>query len=69
MTGASGIHLLKPMRRERAALAFEAQQAVQKALFGRFRKPTGPMRPLSRLNTSPCGSWLASDSGGQPMEC
>lgn len=36
------IHLLKPIAcqgRERAALAFEAQQAVQKALFGDVLKP------------------------------
>ena len=43
------VHLLKPIAcqgRERAALAFEAQQAVQKALFGTIpEKQTAPMRP------------------------
>ncbi|MCY1560607.1 hypothetical protein D9M68_977620 [compost metagenome] len=43
------IHLLKPIAcegRERAALAFEAQQAVQKALFGAIpEKQQVPMRP------------------------
>lgn len=43
------IHLLKPIgseARERAALAFEAQQAVQKALFGAIpEKQHVPMRP------------------------
>jgi hypothetical protein len=41
------IHLLKPIAcegRERAALAFEAQQAVQKALFGEVMKPAEPRR-------------------------
>jgi 1-acyl-sn-glycerol-3-phosphate acyltransferase len=41
------IHLLKPIAcegRERAALAFEAQQAVQKALFGEVVKPAEPRR-------------------------
>jgi 1-acyl-sn-glycerol-3-phosphate acyltransferase len=39
------IHVLKPIAcegRERAALAFEAQQAVQKALFGEVEKPAEP---------------------------
>jgi 1-acyl-sn-glycerol-3-phosphate acyltransferase len=43
------IHLLKPIDcqgRERAALAFEAQQAVQKVLFGEIVEPQrAPMRP------------------------
>jgi 1-acyl-sn-glycerol-3-phosphate acyltransferase len=43
------VHLLKPMAcqgRERAALAFEAQQAVQKALFGAIPETLqSPMRP------------------------
>ena len=43
------IHLLKPIAcdgRERAALAFEAQQAVQKALFGAIPETQRePMRP------------------------
>jgi 1-acyl-sn-glycerol-3-phosphate acyltransferase len=43
------VHLLKPIAcqgRERAALAFEAQQAVQKALFGTIpEKQTAPMHP------------------------
>ncbi|MCU7216576.1 lysophospholipid acyltransferase family protein [Pseudomonas sp. VE 196-7] len=43
------VHLLKPIAcqgRERAALAFEAQQAVQKALFGAIpEKQKSPMRP------------------------
>jgi 1-acyl-sn-glycerol-3-phosphate acyltransferase len=43
------IHLLKPIAcegRERAALAFEAQQAVQKALFGAIPEmQQAPMRP------------------------
>ncbi|MNI76054.1 hypothetical protein D3C73_1322580 [compost metagenome] len=43
------IHLLKPIAcegRERAVLAFEAQQAVQKALFGAIPQTTrAPMRP------------------------
>ena len=47
--GGVEIHLLKPIEcqgRERAALAFEAQQAVQKALFGEIVEPQrAPMRP------------------------
>jgi 1-acyl-sn-glycerol-3-phosphate acyltransferase len=47
--GSVEIHLLKPIEchgRERAALAFEAQQAVQKALFGAVVEPQrAPMRP------------------------
>ncbi|MCY1424787.1 1-acylglycerol-3-phosphate O-acyltransferase [compost metagenome] len=47
--GGVEIHLLKPIAcegRERAALAFEAQQAVQKALFGTVVEPQrAPMRP------------------------
>ncbi|MCR8932631.1 MULTISPECIES: lysophospholipid acyltransferase family protein [unclassified Pseudomonas] len=43
------VHLLKPIAcegRERAALAFEAQQAVQKALFGSIPEARqSPMRP------------------------
>ncbi|MDD1006626.1 1-acyl-sn-glycerol-3-phosphate acyltransferase [Pseudomonas shahriarae] len=43
------VHLLKPIAcegRERAALAFEAQQAVQKVLFGSIPKTRqSPMRP------------------------
>ena len=43
------VHLLKPIAcqgRERAALAFEAQQAVQKALFGEMPETRqSPMRP------------------------
>jgi 1-acyl-sn-glycerol-3-phosphate acyltransferase len=43
------IHLLKPIAcegRERAALAFDAQQAVQKALFGAIpEQQQRPMRP------------------------
>ncbi|EJN32930.1 lysophospholipid acyltransferase family protein [Pseudomonas sp. GM80] len=43
------VHLLKPIAcqgRERAALAFEAQQAVQKALFGSIPETRqSPMRP------------------------
>ena len=43
------IHLLKPipsLGKERAALAFEAQQAVQKALFGALPHPQQmPVRP------------------------
>ncbi|MCL9799094.1 lysophospholipid acyltransferase family protein [Pseudomonas sp. AKS31] len=43
------VHLLKPLAcqgRERAALAFEAQQAVQKALFGAIPETRqSPMRP------------------------
>ena len=41
------VHLLKPIAcqgRERAALAFEAQQAVQKVLFGEVAKPAEPRR-------------------------
>ena len=41
------IHLLKPIAcdgRERAALAFEAQQAVQTALFGEVARPAEPRR-------------------------
>jgi 1-acyl-sn-glycerol-3-phosphate acyltransferase len=47
--GGVEIHLLKPIEcegRERAALAFEAQQAVQKVLFGTVVEPQrAPMRP------------------------
>jgi 1-acyl-sn-glycerol-3-phosphate acyltransferase len=47
--GGVEIHLLKPIAcegRERAALAFEAQQAVQKVLFGAIpEKQQVPMRP------------------------
>ncbi|MNJ78229.1 hypothetical protein D3C77_759180 [compost metagenome] len=47
--GGVEIHLLKPIAcegRERAALAFEAQQAVQKVLFGEIVEPQrAPMRP------------------------
>ncbi|MNF04735.1 hypothetical protein D3C80_2043220 [compost metagenome] len=47
--GTVEIHLLKPIAcegRERAALAFEAQQAVQKALFGVTpEKQQAPIRP------------------------
>ncbi|MNP51356.1 hypothetical protein D3C76_1456670 [compost metagenome] len=47
--GAVEIHLLKPIAcegRERAALAFDAQQAVQKALFGAIPETQqAPMRP------------------------
>ncbi|MEG2797893.1 MAG: lysophospholipid acyltransferase family protein, partial [Pseudomonas sp.] len=43
------VHLLKPIAcegRERAALAFEAQQAVQKVLFGSIPETRqSPMRP------------------------
>ena len=43
------VHVLKPIAcqgRERAALAFEAQQAVQKVLFGAIpEKQQAPMRP------------------------
>jgi 1-acyl-sn-glycerol-3-phosphate acyltransferase len=41
------VHLLKPIPcqgRERAALAFDAQQAVQKALFGDVARPAEPRR-------------------------
>jgi 1-acyl-sn-glycerol-3-phosphate acyltransferase len=41
------IHVLKPIEcqgRERAALAFEAQQSVQRALFGEVAKPAEPRR-------------------------
>jgi 1-acyl-sn-glycerol-3-phosphate acyltransferase len=41
------IHLLKPIAcqgQERAALAFQAQQAVQKALFGDVAQPAEPRR-------------------------
>lgn len=41
------IHLLKPIAcqgQERAALAFQAQQAVQKALFGDVAQPAEPHR-------------------------
>jgi 1-acyl-sn-glycerol-3-phosphate acyltransferase len=41
------IHLLKPIAchgQERAALAFQAQQAVQKALFGEVVQPAEPRR-------------------------
>ena len=41
------IHLLKPIAcqgQERAALAFQAQQAVQKALFGDVMLPAEPRR-------------------------
>jgi 1-acyl-sn-glycerol-3-phosphate acyltransferase len=47
--GGVEIHLLKPIAcegRERAALAYEAQQAVQEALFGAIpEKQLAPMRP------------------------
>jgi 1-acyl-sn-glycerol-3-phosphate acyltransferase len=43
------IHLLEPIAchgQERAALAFQAQQAVHKALFGEIpQKQQVPMRP------------------------
>jgi 1-acyl-sn-glycerol-3-phosphate acyltransferase len=45
--GGVEIHLLKPIAcegRERAALAYEAQQAVQEALFGEVAKPAEPRR-------------------------
>ena len=41
------VHLLKPIAcqgQERAALAYQAQQAVQKALFGEVQQPVEPRR-------------------------